>query len=166
MHWRSCELRPAGSPPITPQRQAQIETSRPLFQKRAREQYGLDIHAGPFGIDSRPALIAEKYAESQGKGETFHKAVMQAYWQQARSIDDKAVLKEIAEQVGLNSENFDDALANPVFDAEVSADVDLPQEYGLSGVPALIFADRYLVVGAQPYDVLKQVVEKIQVEEA
>jgi predicted DsbA family dithiol-disulfide isomerase len=63
------------------------------------------------------------------------------------------------------SENFDDVLANPVFDAEVSADVDLAQEYGLTGVPALIFADRYLVVGAQPYDVLKQVVEKIQEEE-
>jgi predicted DsbA family dithiol-disulfide isomerase len=165
VHWRSFELRPAGSPPISPQRRAQIEASRPLFQKRAREQYGLEINSGPSGINSRPALIAEKYAESQGKGEAFHKAVMQAYWQQARSIDDKAVLKEIAEQVGLSSENFDDVLANPAFDAEVSADVDLAQEYGLTGVPALIFADRYLVVGAQPYDVLKQVVEKIQEEE-
>ncbi len=105
IHWRSFELRPAGSPPISPQRRAQIEASRPLFQKRAHEQYGLDIDAGPFGIDSRPALIAEKYAESQGKGEAFHKAVMKAYWQQARSIDDKAVLTEIAEQVGLNTEN-------------------------------------------------------------
>jgi len=165
MHWRSFELRPAGSPPISPQRRAQIEASRPLFQKRAHEQYGLDIDAGPFGIDSRPALIAEKYAESQGKGEAFHKAVMKAYWQQARSIDDKAVLKEIAEQVGLNTENFDDVLTNPDFDAQVSADIDLAREYGLSGVPALVFADQYLVVGAQPYAVLKQVVEKILAEE-
>jgi len=165
IHWRSFELRPAGSPPISPQRRAQIEASRPLFQKRASEQYGLDIHAGPFGIDSRPALIAEKYAGSQGKGEAFHKAVMQAYWQHARSIDDKAVLKEIAEQVGLNTENFDDVLANPDLDAQVSADIDLAREYGLTGVPALVFADQYLVVGAQPYPVLKQVVEKILAEE-
>ena len=165
IHWRSFELRPAGSPPISPQRRAQIEASRPLFQKRAREQYGLDIDAGPFGIDSRPALIAEKYAESQGKGEAFHKAVMKAYWQHARSIDDKAVLKEIAEQVGLNTENFDDVLTNPDFDAQVSADIDLAREYGLTGVPALVFADQYLVVGAQPYPVLKQVVEKILAEE-
>ena len=165
MHWRSFELRPAGSPPISPQRRAQIEASRPLFQKRAREQYGLDIDAGPFGIDSRPALIAEKYAVSQGNGEAFHKAVMQAYWQHARSIDDKAVLKEIAEQVGLNTENFDDVLANPDFDAQVSADIDLAREYGLNGVPALVFADQYLVVGAQPYPVLKEVAEKILAEE-
>lgn len=132
-----------------------------MLEKRAREQYGLDLNVGPFGIDSRPALIAEKYAEAQGRGATFHKAVMQAYWQQARSIDDKAVLKEIVEQVGLSSENFDDVLANPAYDAAVSADVDLAREYGLTGVPALVFADRYLVVGAQPYEVLKQVAEKI-----
>jgi predicted DsbA family dithiol-disulfide isomerase len=165
IRWRSFELRPAGSPPISPQRQAQIEASRPLFQKRAREQYGLEINAGPFGIDSRPALIADKYAESQGKGKVFHDTVMQAYWQQARSIDDKALLKEIAEQVGLSTENFDEALANPEFDAQVSADVDLAREYGLTGVPALVFEDQYLVVGAQPYSVLKQVVEKILAEE-
>ena len=136
-----------------------------MLEKRAREQYGLDLNVGPFGIDSRPALIAEKYAEAQGRGATFHKAVMQAYWQQARSIDDKAVLKEIVEQVGLSSENFDDVLANPAYDAAVSADVDLAREYGLTGVPALVFADRYLVVGAQLYEVLKQVAEKI-LEEA
>ncbi|GAC1345917.1 MAG: hypothetical protein NVSMB27_08680 [Ktedonobacteraceae bacterium] len=163
--WRSFELRPAGSPPISAQRRAQIEASRPMFEKKAREEYGLDIHAGPFGIDSRPALIADKYAESQGKGAAFHKAVMQAYWQQARSIDDMTVLKESAEQVGLSSENFADVLANPAFDAEVSADIDLAHEYGLNAVPALVFADRYLVEGAQPFDVLKQVVEKILEEE-
>ena len=103
---------------MSAERRAQLERSHPLFQERAREQYGLEINSGPVGIDSRPALAAEKYAESQGKGEVFHKAVMKAYWQQARSIDDKAVLKEIADQVGLNTENFDDVLANPAFDAD------------------------------------------------
>jgi len=161
IHWRSFELRPAGSPPISPQYRARIEASRPMFEKRAREQYGLEINRGPTGIDSRPALVAEKYAESQGKGEVFHKAVMQAYWQQARSIDDTNVLKEIAGQVGLNVENFDDILANPTFDAQVTADVELAHEYGLTGVPALVFANKYLVMGAQPYEVLQQVAEKV-----
>ena len=146
---------------MPPQYRAQIEAARPMLLKRAREQYGLDLNVGPSGINSRRALIAEKYAESQGKGDTFHKALMQAYWQQARSIDDQDVLKEVAGQVGLDSENFTTALADPTFDAQVVADVELAHEYGLSGVPALIFNERYLVVGAQPYDMLKQVVEKI-----
>jgi predicted DsbA family dithiol-disulfide isomerase len=125
-----------------------------MFEKRAREHYGLNIVAGPFGIDSRHALIADKYAESQGKGHAFHKAVMKAYWQQAHAIDDKHVLKEIAEHVGPNTENFETVLTDPTYDAEVSADIDLAREYRLNGVPALVFADRYLVVGAQPYDAL------------
>jgi len=165
IHWRSFELRPKGSPPIPAQYRARIEAGRPLLQKRAREEYGLELNAGPTGIDSRPALIAEKYAEAQGKGDVFHKAVMHAYWQEARSIDGPSVLKEIAEQVGLSTENFDNVLTDPAFDAEVSADVELAHEYGLSGVPALNFAERYLVMGAQPYEVLRRVVEKILEEE-
>ncbi len=143
---------------------ARIEAARPLLQKRAREQYGLEINVGPSSIDSRPALVVEKYAISEGKGETFHKAVMKAYWQQARAIDDRGVLKEIAESAGLNTDNFLAVLEDPTFDAEVSADIALAEEYGLTGVPALVFANTYLVMGAQPYDVLKKVVEKIQAE--
>jgi predicted DsbA family dithiol-disulfide isomerase len=165
IHWRSFELRPAGSPPLPPEYRRRIEASRPMFNKRAKEQYGLEINAGPFGINSRPALVADKYAESQGKGEDFHRAVMTAYWQQAGSIDDIDVLKEIAEQVGLTTENFEAVLTDQTYDAEVSADIELAREYRLDGVPALVFADRYLVVGAQPYETLKQVVEKILEEE-
>jgi len=165
IHWRSFELRPAGSPPIPAEYLKRIEASRPMFNQRAREQYGLEINSGPFGINSRPALVADKYAESQGKGEAFHKAVMNAYWQQARSIEDAHVLKEIAEYVGLNTENFDAVLTDPTYDAEVSADIELAREYRLDGVPALVFAEKYLVIGAQPYDTLKQVVEKVQEED-
>ena len=150
---------------MPPEYLKRIEASRPMFNKRAREQYGLEINSGPFGINSRPALVADKYAESQGKGEAFHKAVMDAYWQQARSIEDTTILKEIAKQVGLTTENFETVLTEPIYDEEVSADIELAREYRLDGVPALVFAERYLVVGAQPYDTLKQVIEKIQEEE-
>jgi len=149
---------------MSAQYRERIEASRPMLKKRAREQYGLEINAGPFGIDSRPALIAEKFAAGQGKGEAFHEAVMEAYWQHASTINDESTLKEIAASVGLNTDNFASQLANPDFDAQVSADIEQAHEYGLDGVPALIFADKYLVMGAQPYDVLKRVVEKIQTE--
>jgi predicted DsbA family dithiol-disulfide isomerase len=123
------------------------------------------LNAGPFGIDSRPALVAEKFAQVQGKGNEFHEAVMHAYWQQARSIDDQEVLKEIAGSVGLKTNDFAEVLANPEYKEAVSADIELAREYGLDAVPALIFAEKYLVSGAQPYDLLKRVVEKVQEEE-
>lgn len=164
IHWRSFELRPAGSPPIPPQKLAQIDKTRPRFEQMAREQYGLEVHSGPFGIEDRQALIGDKYAESQGKGEAFHKAVSDAYWLEARNIDDVNVLKEIAGNVSLNVEQFETALKDPQLDAEVTADIELAHAYGLNGVPALIFENKYLVSGAQPYDILRQVVEKVQEE--
>ena len=161
VHWHSFELRPAGSPPIPPEYLKRIEAGQSALKKRAYDEYGLELHVGPFGINSRPALVLEKYAEEQGKGVEFHTAVMNAYWQEARSIDDPVVLKEIAEQVGLDTANFAAILSNPIYDEAVSADVALAHEYGLTGVPALVFANKYLVMGAQPYEMLKRVADKV-----
>lgn len=146
---------------MPPQYRARIEAGQPALKKRAYDEYGVELNVGPFGINSRPALVLEKYAEEHGKGLEFHAAAMKAYWQEARLIDDPAVLKEIAEKVGLDTENFTDILSNPAYDEAVSADVALAHEYGLTGVPALVFANKYLVMGAQPYEMLKRVADKV-----
>jgi predicted DsbA family dithiol-disulfide isomerase len=131
----------------------------------ACEQYGLEMNPGPLDTNSRPALVLEKCAQAEGKGAAFHFTTMRAYWEQARDIGDPAVLKEIAEQVGLSTRDFEQILTSEAFNEQVEADIELAQEYGLTGVPALIFADRYLVMGAQPYPLLKQVVERVVQEE-
>lgn len=136
-----------------------------MLQKRAREQYGLEMNPGPLDTNSRPALVLEKYAETQGKGAAFHIAAMRAYWQQGKDIGDTAVLREVAEEVGLNTKDFEQILASETFNEQVDADEEMAQEYGLTAVPALIFANHYLVSGAQPYQMLKQVVERVIEEE-
>ncbi len=40
----------------------------------------------------------------------------------------------------------------------------LAREYGVDGIPAFIFADRYLVPGAQPVQVLEQAVDQCVAE--
>ncbi len=146
---------------MPPEYLARIKASQPMLLKKAREQYGLELHVGPMGIDSLHALIADKYAEQQGKGAQFHKAVMDAYWQQAYSIDDLGILQEIAQQVGLDTTHFAESLANARYAQEVKDDIQMAQQYGLDAVPALVFEDKYVVMGAQPYDVLKRVVERV-----
>ena len=165
MYWRSFELRPKGSPPMPPEYRARIEAGRPRLVQMAREQYGLEINQGPFGIDSRPALIAAKYAEAQGVGEAFHAAVFRAYWQQAESIADLDVLARIGAEVGLEREGLLAALDDPRYAAEVDEDIAIAQAHGMTGVPALVFDLKYLVTGAQPLATLRQVVEKVQAEQ-
>lgn len=159
--WHAYELRPAGSPPIPDWYLKKIEESRPRLAEIAQEQHGITINSGPFGIDSRKSLIGEKYADSVGKGRPFHDAVIEAYWSNAQDISDLTVLREIAESVGLDGDDFMQALDDSQYDDLVTRDVTMATEYGLSGVPALIFDNKYLVSGAQPYEVLVEVTEKV-----
>ncbi len=149
---------------MPPEFRRRIEAARPQLYATARDQYGLELNSGPLGIDSRPALIGAKYAEAQGVGEAYHAAVFGAYWQQAADISDLQLLADLAVGLGLDREAFLAALAAGEYNAAVDADIAQAQTYSLSGVPALIFAEKYLVVGAQPYPVLRQAVTQVLAE--
>ena len=161
IHWRAFELRPAGAPPMPPEYRARIEAGRPQLYAVARERYQRELNPGPFGIDSRAALIGEKYAATLGCGAAFHDGVMTAYWAEARDISDRAVLAEVAVAAGMTRAAFLAALDDPTYDRMVGTDVETARLYGLNGVPALIFDNKYLVSGAQPVEVLRQVVARI-----
>ncbi len=164
IRWRSYELRPAGSPPMPEDYRKRIEQNRPVLYARMKQDHGVDLNSGPFGINSRPSLIIEKYAEAQGVGEAFHNVTQAAYWLEGRDISDQHKLRKLMQQVNLDPTQFDSALANPDYDEEVSFDVAQAREYGLDGVPALVFNDKYLVMGAQPYQTLANAVEKLKTE--
>lgn len=166
IQWRSYELRPHDGPPIPAAYRARIEASRPQLYATAREQYGLELNAGPFGIDSRPALLGAKYAELNGVSLAYHDAVLQAYWLHARDISDINELVAIAQSLGLDGEQFRTALDQPELTALVDEDIAVAQELGLTGVPAMVFGHKYLVMGAQPYPILEQVVQRVLSEAA
>jgi len=162
VEWHSYMLRPPGTPPIDNRTRAWFEQKSAEFRAMALERFGLKIRQGPFGIDSLPALIGEKYAELHGKGKEYHRAVQDAYWFNAENIEEQTVLRRLAESVGLDGDDFLAALNNPALHADVMRDMHEAVMMGIRGVPALIFQRKFLVSGAQPYDVLAQVVEEIE----
>lgn len=165
VQWHSFELRPKEAPPLPPEYKEKIMAGRPRLYAIAREQYGLELNQGPWGINSRPALIGAKVAEAQGVGPAYHDAVMRAYWLEAKSIEEVDVLADIAVAIGLDRAAFLAALSDPALEQEVFSDVSWAHTNGINGVPALVFQGKYLVSGAQPYDVLTRVVDQIRVEE-
>jgi predicted DsbA family dithiol-disulfide isomerase len=66
---------------------------------------------------------------------------------------------EIAPSVGLAPEEARAVLAERRFKDAVDADWAKSRAYGITGVPTFVAA-RYGVVGAQPYEVLVQLLEK------
>lgn len=162
VHWRSYQLRPKGVPPPPPEYLERIQAARPQLYAVARQQYGLEMNPGPFGVDTRPALIGAKVAEANGVGPAYHERIMRAYWQEAAKIDDLQQLSDLAVEAGVEREVFQAALNNADYDRQVQDDIDTAAAYGLSGVPALVFEERYLVSGAQPLHVLQQVVAQVE----
>jgi predicted DsbA family dithiol-disulfide isomerase len=165
VQWHSFELRPKDGPPLPSEYKEKIMAGRPRLYTIAREQYGLELNQGPWGINSRLALIGAKYAEAQGVGPAYHDAVMRAYWLEAQSIEDVEVLATIAVAIGLDRDAFLAALSDEELEQTVLNDIAWAHTNGINGVPALVFQGKYLVSGAQPYPVLTRVVEQIRVEE-
>jgi predicted DsbA family dithiol-disulfide isomerase len=129
-------------------------------QMKARmEAEGLPYGERTMTYNSRLAQELGKWADTQPGGEAIHDALFRAYFVEARDISRPAVLLEIAEQAGLSAEAARDVLERRTFKAAVDADWQLSREYGITGVPTFV-AGGYGVVGAQPYEVLEQLVEK------
>lgn len=164
MRWHAYELRPKGAPPPPPEYLAKVKAMWPRFKQTAEEEYGLAVNVGPEKVDSRPALIGEKFAQMHDLGEAYHRAVIAAYWADARNIADPAVLGEIATGVGLEQGAFLAALADPAMEQVMLADVWQAYQAGLRFVPAMILQGKYLVSGAQPYEYLVRATEKVAAE--
>jgi predicted DsbA family dithiol-disulfide isomerase len=165
LHWRSFELRPKGAPPISDEYRAQIEESRPRLYGIAKERYGIDMNPGPFGFDSRPALIGAKVADAADKGRAYNRRILNAYWEEAADIEDRDALADLAVEAGLDRDAFLAGLDDPTFINQVDHDILLARQYGLNGVPAIVFDNQFLVSGAQPLDVLRQALAQVREQE-
>jgi predicted DsbA family dithiol-disulfide isomerase len=164
--WRAYELRPAGSPELPPEVEAahrrRIAEGWPRVQEIARNRFGLDMRRAedPSPRNTRLAHVGAKFALAQGRAEAYHKAVFAAHWRDLRDISSADTLAEIAREVGLDEAAFRAALTDPEFVAAVEGDEYWAWQQGLQGVPAFIFAERYLVSGAQPVELLQEVYDR------
>ena len=124
----------------------------------------MDAEGLPYGrrthtYNSRLAQELGKWADTQPGGEAIHDKLYQAYFVDGRNIGDIDLLVEIAASVGLPADEARQVLQERRFSDAVDADWQKSHRYGVTGVPTFV-ADKYGVVGAQPYEVLEQLVEK------
>jgi predicted DsbA family dithiol-disulfide isomerase len=159
--------------PLHPDTPAEGRALADLFAGRSADQRKamhaqmkarMDGEGLPYGertmtYNSRLAQELGKWADTQPGGEPIHDALFRAYFVEARDISQPAVLLEIAQQVGLPVEAARAVLDKRTFREAVDADWSLSRQYGVTGVPTFV-AGSYGVVGAQPYEALKQLVQK------
>jgi predicted DsbA family dithiol-disulfide isomerase len=128
-------------------------------QMRARmAAEGLPYGKRTMTYNSRLAQELASWAESQAGGEAIHDALFCAYFVDARNIGDPAVLLQIARSLGLDEAKAREVIEKRTHKAAVDADWEKSHRYGVTGVPTFVIGNRG-VVGAQPYEVLEELVK-------
>jgi predicted DsbA family dithiol-disulfide isomerase len=127
--------------------------------KGLMDQEGLPYGRRTHTYNSRLAQELGKWADTVPRGEALHDALYRAYFVANRNIGDADVLAEIVAEVGLPVEEARTVLRERRFQQAVDADWAKSHAYGVTGVPTFVAA-RHGVVGAQPYEVLVQLLDK------
>ncbi len=110
----------------------------------------------PFHEHAMPAAIAAMEAYAQGGDAKFWQYHDLLYSHQ--QAETRADLEKYAQQVGLDMNKFKAALDHNAHQDLIKADQQLAAKFGARGTPGF-FVDGRLIMGAQPYDKFKTVID-------
>ena len=131
--------------------------------KGLMDEEGLPYGKRSHTYNSRLAQELGKWADTEPGGEAIHDAFYRAYFVDAVNVGDVDALLTIAGDVGLDVYAAREVLQSRSFSDAVDADWDLSRRYGITGVPTFVAAQK-AVVGAQPYEVLENLLQEAGAE--
>lgn len=166
IEWKAFELRPAGSPPMDESYKAMIESRWGETQAMAR-QFGVVMNTHRFGVNTR---LAHRSAKVVGRLapdllNTYNMALFAAYFEHDLDIGKEDVLVQVAEGLGIDGTALREGLAAGEGREEVFEEQQFARAANISGVPAYVFMDKYLVTGVRPAEQLVAIVKQIQAQE-
>ena len=120
--------------------------------------YAVDkIARQPNTLDSHRLI---HWAGLQGKGPQMKQRLMELYFTEGADLTDHEVLVRAASELGLDTDEVRARLATQDDVAETTKAANAAKEAGINGVPTFIIDGRYAVSGAQPPEVIAQVIRK------
>ena len=120
---------------------------------------GLDFHferiRGGNTFDAHRLL---HHAATQGKQLELKQRLLLATFTEGEPVSDHSTLARLAKEIGID--DADEVLASDRYSDAVRADEQQAAAYGISGVPFFVVDGKYGVSGAQPAELLLQVLER------
>ncbi|MFC1873680.1 DsbA family protein [Chloroflexota bacterium] len=162
LEWKAYELRPGLPPegiPRTP-KAAEVNGFPSHLSERA-DELGLKLKRSAVVPCSRPALEVAEYAKEHGKFDQFHLAVFKAYWEEAKNIGLRSIIREIAQKSGLDVAEVERCLDDGRYTQVVTKQSEEAKISGINGIPAYIIGG-FLIEGVQPYEVFQRAMEQLQ----
>ncbi|HVZ69484.1 MAG TPA: DsbA family oxidoreductase [Rhizomicrobium sp.] len=103
-----------------------------------------------------------RWASSSGVQDEVVERLFRAYFEQGRDIGNPIVLAEIASEADMDVELVERLLATDADRELIEREDALAHELGISGVPTFIFANKFLLQGAQDPEAIVRVIDKVQ----
>jgi len=162
--WLPYELHPEvpreGSP-----RPARLTGQRGHLDEMAAE-VGLVMKRRDRRINTRLALSTAEFARERGKYEEVRVALMKAHWEATADLDRVQDLQRIAAGAGLDPADLQRGLDEGRYDALLDRHREEAMSMGINAIPAHIVGQRYLLLGAQPYEAFIEVLDKLHAGES
>jgi len=125
------------------------------------DSVGLRMSQRDVIINSRRALGAAEFAREKDRFDEMHRALFKAHWEGTGKLEEVDDLVRIGSSVGLDAAELRSAIAADRYADVIDENRRLATSVGIDAIPAHIFGRRYLVMGTQPYEVLKEVAEQM-----
>ena len=139
------------------------QQARAMMQRvvDASKQEGIDVD---FDIArSGNTLDAHRlihFAATKGLADAMKERLMRGYFCEGLLPSDREALVRLGVEVGLEEAEVNEALSGDAYTQDVRADEVAARQLGVTGVPFFVIDGKYGVSGAQPADVLLQVLEQ------
>lgn len=136
----------------------------PFYQQlRSRgDALGIVFNTHTLLSNSRLALMASEYARDMGRYEVFHESMFRAYFAESLDIGNSDVIAAIASQSGLNGKETMAAVNDGRYASRLDEARREGQMIGLTGIPLFLVNNQYKIVGAQPIDIFRNLLDKIK----
>ena len=104
--------------------------------------------------------MASEFARDKGQYNSFHENIFHAYFSEGLDIGSLDIIAAVAEKSGLDKKEILNAVKDGRYASRLDGARKEAQLIGLTGVPTFIINNKHKIVGAQPIEVFRDLLDR------
>ena len=131
--------------------------------ERMGKAEGIVFSERTFTTNSHKALLLAEAAKEEGSGvfEALNEGLFRAYFTEGKNIGDPGVLRNVADAAGVPSGRIGQAWSDAAYEERLARGHAAAAGIGITAVPTFIVDGRWIIEGAVPVEMLREVAKKV-----
>ena len=124
---------------------------------------GIAFFERTFTTNSHKALLLAEAAKEEGPAvfDALNEGLFRAYFTEGRNIGDPEVLRDVAQAAGVPAGRLVQAWSDAAYEERLAGDRETAARFGITGIPVFIVDGRWILEGAVPVELLREVAKKV-----